>query len=122
MARFDACFEAEVPDIVEVETEKGKAKIRDKKLIVKYIDSADPFNQYGKPVYSVGMKMTASIRVYEQSEKEGKTILNVHEIPQLVGSYFYIDENAPMKEMQDVIKSCINECVEQIKTLFGQDT
>lgn len=121
MARLDACFEAETPDIVEVDTKKGKANIRDKKLIVKYLDSSNPFNQYGKPVYSVGVKMTASIRVYEQSEKEGKIILNVHETPQMVGSYCYIDENAPMKGMQDAIESCIRECVEEIKTLFGQD-
>lgn len=120
MARIDTLYQAELPIVEEVETAKGKVKVRDHKIIINYWDAGNPLNTYGEPIFTVGVKMTAALRVFEETETDGKIVFKVRETPQLFGQYHCLSLGASMKDMHDAIDRCIEETIEEIKAVFGE--
>ena len=119
MTTINAWYEDEQLNIVEeVETAQGKVQVRGSKLIIRFVPKDDPFNQSGKAYFTVGVKMTASKRVFERTENG----FTVKETPELFGEYYCLTLDSSMQDMKDAVDCCIKACIEGIKKQYGQPT
>ncbi len=117
MESINVVYKTELNSIEEVDTAEGKVKITDKHVIICRIDAKDPFNTMQEDYFTVGVKMTAVRRVFEEASVQK---ISVRSIPEIFGHYYKLSKTATMQDMHEAIESNINLCIEEIKKMYGQ--